>query len=286
MIRIDNMAGQRVFRGGLTVLFVIILLTAWAQGAVSNNWRAVGEGDCPGQDVAESTGPNPDDLKCTDAFLGQTAVCREQSCTYKSIETASCTGGASPGRMFTCSPVDVSGSKPEVSASKTDVSGNKTDVNGSKTDSVIPITPVAPVTPITPVAPAASGGMQPLTPPSDPVIYMNSNSRGVQNGPTKATTFVINTPHLVTFIYTYHYLNGGKLPGKIGLKHADGTIYGPWRAEGAVGPGGVPNAYWFVLPYVELKAGSYTVTDTDIETWSYNRRSSNAGFVVIRGFRR
>lgn len=283
MIRIDKVAGQRFFRGGLAVLFAAILITAWAQAAVSNNWRAVGTGDCPGQDVAESTGPDPDDLKCTDAFLGYTAVCREQSCTYKNIQTASCAGGANPGRMFTCSPVDSGGSKPDVSGNKPDVSGSKTDVSGSKTDSVIPAIPAAPVAPVTPVA---SGGMQPLSPPADPVIYMNSNNRGVQNGPTKATTFVINTPHLVTFIYTYHYLNGGKLPGKIGLKHADGTIYGPWRAEGAVGPGGIPNAYWFVLPYVEIKPGSYTVTDSDNETWSYNRRSSNAGFTVIRGLRR
>ena len=257
MIRIVDMAGQRVFRGGLTVLFVTILIAAWTQGAGSNNWRAVGTGDCTGQDVAESIGPNPDDLKCTDAFRGQTAICREQSCTYKNIETTSCTGGSSPDRMFTCSPV-------VVNESKTDSSGSKADI----------------------VTPIISRGMQPLAPPSDPVIYTNGNNRGVQNGPTRATTFVIDAPHLVTFIYTYHYLNGGKLPGKIGLKHADGTIYGPWRAEGAVGPGGVPNAYWFVLPYVELKTGSYTVTDSDTETWSYNRRSSNAGFAVIRGFRR
>jgi hypothetical protein len=250
MIRIAYMAGQRVFRVGLTVLFVTILIAAWAQGAVSNNWRAVGTGDCPGLDVADSTGPNPDNSKCTDAFRGQTAVCREQSCTYKNIETDLCTGGANTGRMYTCIPVVVSGSKNDI------------------------------------VTPIISRGMQPLAPPSDPVIYTNGNNRGVQNGPTKATTFVIDAPHLVTFIYTYHYLNGGKLPGKIGLKHTDGTMYGPWRAEGAVGQGGVPNAYWFVLPYVELKAGSYTVTDSDTETWSYNRRSSNAGFVVIRGFRR
>jgi len=250
MLRIVDRAGRCVFGVGLALLFVTILTSAWAQGSDSKSWRAVGVGDCPGRDVAESTGPNPDDLKCNEAFLGQTAVCWEQSCTYKNIETGLCVGGASPGRMYTCIPADSS---------------------GSKTDSITPITP---------------SGMQPLTPPSDPVIFTNGNNRGVQNGPTKATTFVIDAPHLVTFIYTYHYLNGGKLPGKIGLKNADGTIYGPWRAEGAVGQGGVPNAYWFVLPYVVLKPGTYTVTDSDTETWSYNRRSSNAGFVVIRGVRR
>jgi len=220
------------------------------ESTASGGWRLVGAGDCTGRDVSGSTGPNPDNLKCTDAFRDQTAVCWEQSCTYKNIETGSCTGGTSIGQMYTCVP---------------------NDSGGKKADSVTPI---------------ISKGMQPLTPPSDHVIYTNGNNRAVQNGPKRATTFVIDSPHLVTFIYTYHYLNGGKLPGKIGLKHADGTIYGPWRAEGAIGPGGIPNAYWFVLPYVELKAGNYTVTDSDAETWSYNRRSSNAGFVVIHGIRR
>ena len=65
-------------------------------------WQSVGTGDCPGRDVSNSRGPNPDPAKCNDRFRGLTAVCWSGECTYKNIETAACTGGANPGRMYTC----------------------------------------------------------------------------------------------------------------------------------------------------------------------------------------
>ena len=119
----------------------------------------------------------------------------------------------------------------------------------------------------------------------EPVIYTNGNIAGVQNNPTKETAFTVPASHRVTYIYTYHYFNSGKLPGTIGLKHSDGTVYGPWQAEGALGQGGVLNAYWFVRPNVEIKAGTYTVIDSDKATWSHNSGSSGAGFVEIRGIK-
>jgi hypothetical protein len=70
----------------------------------AGGWRGVGTGDCPGRDVASSTGPNPDPGKCTAAFAGFTAVCWANNCTYKNVPTAQCTGGANPGRMYTCQP--------------------------------------------------------------------------------------------------------------------------------------------------------------------------------------
>jgi outer membrane protein OmpA-like peptidoglycan-associated protein len=120
---------------------------------------------------------------------------------------------------------------------------------------------------------------------SDPVIYSNGNSAAVQNNPTRETTFAIDASHRVTFIYTYHYLNNSKVPGTIALRHSDGTVYGPWQASGALGPGGVSNAYWFVRPNVGIKPGTYTVLDSDRATWSQNAASSGAGFVAIRGVR-
>jgi len=68
----------------------------------------MGTGDCPGRDVASSPGPNPDGAKCNAAFNGFTAVCWNGNCTYKNVVTASCTGGANPGRIYTC----VGGSAP------------------------------------------------------------------------------------------------------------------------------------------------------------------------------
>lgn len=146
-----------------------------------------------------------------------------------------------------------------------------------------PVTPpvIPPVTP--PVIPPVP--QQNLPSVSDPVIYANGNIAGVQNNPTRETTFTITASHRVTFIYTYHYFNNGKLPGTIALRHSDGTVYGPWQTQGALGQGGVQNAYWFILPNVEIKAGSYTVVDSDKATWSHNSGSSGAGFVEIKGIR-
>jgi hypothetical protein len=65
-------------------------------------WQLVGTGDCPGRDTAGSSGTTPDPSKCNTGTAGQTAVCWPQGCTYKSVETAACTGGANPGQMYTC----------------------------------------------------------------------------------------------------------------------------------------------------------------------------------------
>ena len=78
---------------------------------------------------------------------------------------------------------------------------------------------------------------------------------------------------------TYHYNNGnGSTPGTIALKHSDGTTYGPWSASGTT-----QNQYWTVTPNVTIKAGTYTVVDSNTTTWSYNSSSKNAGFVQIEG---
>jgi hypothetical protein len=69
---------------------------------VSSGWQSVGVGDCPGRDVAGTAGPNPDPSRCNASFLGNTAVCWANGCTYKTVATPLCTGGMSPGQMYTC----------------------------------------------------------------------------------------------------------------------------------------------------------------------------------------
>ena len=71
---------------------------------VPTGWKGVGVGDCPGRDIAGSAGPVPDPAKCNVGFAGQTAVCWATGCTYKSVATKACTGGANPGQMYTCAP--------------------------------------------------------------------------------------------------------------------------------------------------------------------------------------
>ena len=104
----NAMAGVFSHRGALEYGWYALRAGA-AQSAPASpatsigGWTNAGTGDCPGRDVANSTGPNPDPSKCTTQFAGFTAVCWSGSCTYKNLATRSCTGGASPGRMYTCS---------------------------------------------------------------------------------------------------------------------------------------------------------------------------------------
>ena len=70
--------------------------------ASAGTWQSVGVGDCPGRDLSGSRGSKPDAAKCDASFAGNTAVCWASGCTYKSVVTAACTGGANPGQMYTC----------------------------------------------------------------------------------------------------------------------------------------------------------------------------------------
>lgn len=112
-------------------------------------------------------------------------------------------------------------------------------------------------------------------------VFNNGNVGGVQSGPTSPTTFTLAVARHVVYFDTYHYFNGGALPGLLGLRHADGTEYGPWQATGGVGQGGVQNASWICHPEIVLPAGSYTVLDSGAATWSYNDESGGAGFAHL-----
>jgi len=110
------------------------------------------------------------------------------------------------------------------------------------------------------------------------------NKYAVENGVTRANTFVIPEPMLVTYIMTYHWNNGrGMTPGVIALDHEDGTRYGVWQAKGSSGQGGVPNASWIVVPRVVLKPGKYTLFDSHPASWSQNAATGGQGMCEIRG---
>ena len=121
-------------------------------------------------------------------------------------------------------------------------------------------------------------------PLGDPVAVSDTmNIAGVYNGPTAPTVFSISSPHLVTYICTYHWNNAqGAAPGTIALQHSDGTVYGPWQVSTRPGQGGVPNAYWEVTPNVVIPAGTYTVIDSDPATWAQNGESGGRGMGEVR----
>jgi len=114
-------------------------------------------------------------------------------------------------------------------------------------------------------------------------VFNNNNIWGVSSGPPEPTTIELATETTITYLMDYHYFNGGTPPGTIALRHSDGTVFGPWQAEGRIGQGGVANAYWEVWPMVTLPAGTYTVVDSSPSTWSYNSRSDNQGMTIARG---
>lgn len=112
--------------------------------------------------------------------------------------------------------------------------------------------------------------------------FNNGNIYTVYNGPTSPTFVTFTTPVQIISITNYHWNNGkGASPGSIALKHSDGTIHGYWSASGQPGQGGVQNANWIANPSVTIKAGTYTVLDSDPSTWAQNTQSGNAGMTRI-----
>jgi len=115
------------------------------------------------------------------------------------------------------------------------------------------------------------------------LIFTNHNPAAVSNKPAVPTTFTIETPRTITSIETYHWNNarGSEKTGTISLTSADGSVYGPWNTTGTPGQGGVPNAYWTATPDMTLQPGTYTVVDSDPDTWAQNSGSGNSGMTKV-----
>lgn len=149
---------------------------------------------------------------------------------------------------------------------------------------------------LSPTAPPPVAGVPPLAPPAvaqsprpEPPqivpIFDNGNIDAVDNGARRATTFTLDAPAVITKLSTYHWnYGGGRRPGTIALRSDTGELFGPWRANGRPGQGGVPNAYWIATPEASLRAGTYTVIDSDPATWSQNGGSRGAGFASAEGY--
>ncbi len=115
------------------------------------------------------------------------------------------------------------------------------------------------------------------------VVFDNQNILAVQNGGT-SPAFEIASETIVATIETYHWndARGTAATGEISLRGDGGKVYGPWETIGRPGQGDVLNAYWAASPNVTLPAGTYTVIDSDPNTWSQNADSSGEGFVIVR----
>jgi hypothetical protein len=106
----------------------------------------------------------------------------------------------------------------------------------------------------------------------------------VNNYPLSPTTLSLDRLTTITKIQTYHWNYGsGQVPGTILLQDASGNQYGPWRASGEPGMGGVPDAYWIVRPNAPLSPGVYTIVDSDPATWSQNSETGGRGIAHVWG---
>ena len=108
------------------------------------------------------------------------------------------------------------------------------------------------------------------------------NIAAVQNGPSRPTVIKLKTAVFVRTIRTYHWNNArGAKPGTIELTSSDGRVYGPWKARGLPGQGGVRNAYWQAQVDERIEAGTYTVSTSSNATWATNAEAGGRGFYAI-----
>lgn len=114
-------------------------------------------------------------------------------------------------------------------------------------------------------------------------IYNNHNVSGVQNTPTEPTKFTLEETRTIHSIQNYHWNNakGNTELGEISLEDEEGNIYGPWETKGTDGQGGVKNAYWTCYPDIPLEPGTYTILDSENETWSQNSGSKGQGMTRV-----
>ncbi|QGQ24396.1 RHS repeat protein [Gimesia benthica] len=117
-------------------------------------------------------------------------------------------------------------------------------------------------------------------------IFYNANDQGVLPQPTRSTEFTLKTPIRLTYMMNYHWTqNNEGTPGTIALKHENGTTYGPWQTHAARNGGHVNNAIWECMPDVLLIKGTYTVLDSQPETWAQNQGTGGRGITEIRGIK-
>lgn len=155
---------------------------------------------------------------------------------------------------------------------------NPVALTGIPTPSLTSLPPT--LSPTQPLPPLLSP--VPTRAPETELVFSNYNSAGVASSPTSPTMFTITSSRNIYLIQDYHW-NGaqGKTPGTIALKSADGREFGPWKAEGAPGQGGVPDAYWTVYPNIEIPAGTYTIVDSHPASWAQNAGTKGLGMSQV-----
>lgn len=112
-----------------------------------------------------------------------------------------------------------------------------------------------------------------------------TSSPNFRNGATKEAKFTINQPYKITGIATVHWNEGKGTPeyGKISLRSSDGKVYGPWQTKAYPGKTTAEKVFWISEPNEVIKAGSYTIIDSDPATWSWSDESEGVGLAMVEG---
>jgi len=108
-------------------------------------------------------------------------------------------------------------------------------------------------------------------------------------GPPNATTFTLSGASWISTVETYHYNNGnGATAGTLSLQDGSGHVFGPYPAVGYTAQSvvGTPSVAWIATFNLYLGPGTYTVIDSDPNTWSFNTgpgSSNGSGFLRVTG---
>lgn len=116
--------------------------------------------------------------------------------------------------------------------------------------------------------------------PSPALLFDNWNGYGVVGQPPAPTTISFSTTTHLTSIADYHWNNGsGALPGRISLVDGSGRFVASGQAQGSS-----TSADWVAPLSVDVAPGTYTVVDSDWNSWSQNQQSGSRGFTRLWGY--
>jgi hypothetical protein len=115
---------------------------------------------------------------------------------------------------------------------------------------------------------------------ADVILFDNQNGFGVSHtagGPPVATTFTLAADTYITSIDIYHF-GDTQTATTVGLKVGATTVA---SAVAAVIDLSSSFRHFLAVFNQTFAAGTYTITDSRSEWWSYNSTSGNRGFATV-----
>ncbi len=129
-------------------------------------------------------------------------------------------------------------------------------------------------------------------PPSDTVkmfkvkalLDVGRSKTPKDKNPKNPPRLTIQNPAMIISITTDHYNNGQgtSSAGTFTIRDSQDKIIGTFKAEGKVGENGIPNAKWVAKPNIVLEKGTYTIWDSDMETWS--KTIAGGAYIQVEGY--